>query len=68
MFTSLLFLNMPPTVGLSGKASVNVPEFNSGNSETGNKINDYVLKLSAVGLDSDCSNLPKHWWSTDIDN
>ncbi len=61
-------LEHTPTVGLSGKTSVNMPGFSGGNCEHGSKTNDDLLKLKAVGLNSDTYNLTRYQWSMDIDS
>ncbi len=44
-------MNMPVTVGLSGKTSINMAEFSSGKGKTGNITKNYLLILQAVGLE-----------------
>ena len=41
--------------------------FSKGNGETQSKTQDYLLKLKAVGHDSDPYELPKNQWSKDIE-
>ncbi len=59
---SLPLQNTPPTVELSGKLSVNMSEFRSGNSKTGHKKNNYLFKSTTVGLDSNPHNMDIDIW------
>ncbi len=55
-----------PSAALSGKTSINMAKFSSGNSKTRSKTNDYLPELKAFGLDSDPCNLAKQQWSMNI--